>query len=677
MLFVSAQQDGQNMRKNWYFGTYGVSFESGVPVEKRNNPHFVRPAGCLSDPVTGKLLLYSDGKTAWNAKHREIRGGSSILPPGETYCNDVLIAPDPANRSKYYIFTVVRSFLYVAQVDMSLDNGNGAVVSAGGLLYSNVSYRIGITRYKRDNGWWLLAHGMNDNTCLAFLVHDKGIKPDPVITKTGYSGEIGFMVVSPLGNKVAMCPLGSRRAILQATFDQACGTFSNVNIMQSAELLNDVAFSPDGSKLYTITASEDGRYHRTIYQYGDFSTENVPGSINLVNEDSGAVKTHESIILGPDGKIYILTFHQYWLGYHTFTIIPKPNEKNCGFEDEAFRLNEAAAYNKFPTMIGDETPASKVPSKLTMNVSSSCIDKPIGFKKSNSNSYDSVRWQITGPGYYYTSEADQFSLLLPARGSYTVQLIGYDCIWNDTLTKIIRADSVVKPFLGTDTMICNEASLVLFSNVFAERYKWSDRSTQQSITVTDPGIYWVEIANGDCISGDTIEVKKYPGLWTALGDEYFICEDDDELVKLDAGEGFQEYRWTPTGDSTQWIIVRATGEYFVVVKDFRGCPGSDGTKVQRRCNVRLYFPDAFTPNANGLNDVYKPAGQDVTEFHIRIFNRWGGQVFSSDDLRIGWNGIAEGKYAPEGTYIYTCTYKGFQGKRIVEKSTKGKFTLIR
>ncbi len=103
---------------------------------------------------------------------------------------------------------------------------------------------------------------------------------------------------------------------------------------------------------------------------------------------------------------------------------------------------------------------------------------------------------------------------------------------------------------------------------------------------------------------------------------------------MDAGEGLVNYKWISTGDTTQWINVAMVGEYLVVVKDFRGCNGNDGTKVKRRCPVKVYFPNAFTPNGDGLNDYYEPLGKDVTAFEMTIYNSWGQLVFKTSSILI-------------------------------------------
>jgi gliding motility-associated-like protein len=69
------------------------------------------------------------------------------------------------------------------------------------------------------------------------------------------------------------------------------------------------------------------------------------------------------------------------------------------------------------------------------------------------------------------------------------------------------------------------------------------------------------------------------------------------------------------------------------------------------CNV--YVPNAFSPNEDGVNDVLEAqVGCTVTEFDLKIFNRWGQLVFASVNEETGWDGTSKGQLAPSSTYVY-------------------------
>jgi gliding motility-associated-like protein len=71
----------------------------------------------------------------------------------------------------------------------------------------------------------------------------------------------------------------------------------------------------------------------------------------------------------------------------------------------------------------------------------------------------------------------------------------------------------------------------------------------------------------------------------------------------------------------------------------------------------LYVPNAFTPNDDGQNDVFKVEGTSIRNFHMIIFNRWGQKVYESTNIERGWDGtLPNESFAQEGVYTYTIYY---------------------
>src|SRR5205085_10007113 len=71
-----------------------------------------------------------------------------------------------------------------------------------------------------------------------------------------------------------------------------------------------------------------------------------------------------------------------------------------------------------------------------------------------------------------------------------------------------------------------------------------------------------------------------------------------------------------------------------------------------------YIPDAFTPNSDGHNDLFRVRTGDVPQsFRMMIFNRYGEKVFETKDAQTGWNGTLGGNPAMTGAYVYTIVIK--------------------
>jgi len=90
---------------------------------------------------------------------------------------------------------------------------------------------------------------------------------------------------------------------------------------------------------------------------------------------------------------------------------------------------------------------------------------------------------------------------------------------------------------------------------------------------------------------------------------------------------------------------------------------------------RIFVPNAFTPNGDGLNDVWKVSALSVynavgngnLQFDVKIFDRWGALIFESNDINKGWDGMVNGKKADEGVYLYIINASGADGRKFYLK----------
>lgn len=82
--------------------------------------------------------------------------------------------------------------------------------------------------------------------------------------------------------------------------------------------------------------------------------------------------------------------------------------------------------------------------------------------------------------------------------------------------------------------------------------------------------------------------------------------------------------------------------------------------IMENCLV-FSMPSAFSPNGDGVNDVFKPVGSGIMDYSMQVFDRWGQLIFTSDDPAVGWDGTARGSPAPGGTYTWIVRYSGGEG----------------
>lgn len=191
-----------------------------------------------------------------------------------------------------------------------------------------------------------------------------------------------------------------------------------------------------------------------------------------------------------------------------------------------------------------------------------------------------------------------------------------------------------------------------------------------------PGNYWVKLTskfNGISYI-DSALVTNYALPVIGLGDTILLYAGSS--INLHAGGGFKEYTWS-TNSQDSIISVATQGNYWARVKDFNCCINSDSVYVK----VFEYFiPNAFTPNGDGLNDVFKVVGlYKNIKFKMYLYSRWGQLVYESDNIDQGWDGTSKGAYCEPGSYVWIVNV-GFLGQDIITQGDivlKGTVTLVR
>lgn len=168
---------------------------------------------------------------------------------------------------------------------------------------------------------------------------------------------------------------------------------------------------------------------------------------------------------------------------------------------------------------------------------------------------------------------------------------------------------------------------------------------------------YIDSVQGDIYKGQTIDVKSGTG-----GGSKSHWEIDKGLIRS-RNPGGVSINFTDTGSAYVKLVV--TNRF--------GCKDS----AEREMHVKgehIYIPNAFTPNGDGLNDLFKPVGTGIKSWHMEVYNRWGQLVFSGDERGEGWDGSFENLPVPDDAYTYLCEGSGFSGKRF---ALKGMITVLR
>ncbi|MEO8733862.1 MAG: gliding motility-associated C-terminal domain-containing protein, partial [Flavobacteriales bacterium] len=98
------------------------------------------------------------------------------------------------------------------------------------------------------------------------------------------------------------------------------------------------------------------------------------------------------------------------------------------------------------------------------------------------------------------------------------------------------------------------------------------------------------------------------------------------------------------------------------IMDTLGCVDTLVKIIHVAPEFNLYMPTAFTPDGDGINDIFGVVGTNIQSFHMRIFDRWGNQVFETEDPTKGWDGTINGHKPVTGVYTYMYRFLGPSGQ---------------
>lgn len=157
--------------------------------------------------------------------------------------------------------------------------------------------------------------------------------------------------------------------------------------------------------------------------------------------------------------------------------------------------------------------------------------------------------------------------------------------------------------------------------------------------------------------------------------EVTFCANPTNLA---AGETYDyEWRLTKSGEQTPFLTrhkestvyeFRESGSFLVQL--FVTPMGEQQSELITTITVSisnslLEMPNAFSPNGDGINDIYKAKSnhRSIVEFHAYIFNRWGQKIYDWTDINGGWDGTWHGKHVKDGTYFVLVKARGADGRK--------------
>ncbi len=277
--------------------------------------------------------------------------------------------------------------------------------------------------------------------------------------------------------------------------------------------------------------------------------------------------------------------------------------------------------------------------------------------------------------------------------TYTLSITSGDCILRDS----VFVDVVDKTEIeAIDVTVCLGDTAQLDVIGTADQFEWfpaeglSDPTIPNPVAVPTEDITYTVIASNSTCTPDTsdatINVDELPEvdlplLYTSINGSPIIFEIENTTAD-------QTFEWSPTTGLSctdcpnPSLNAVAAPEYSVTVTDiFTGCEKVLTTKIQQLDNCAeelIGMPNGFTPNGDGYNDelvIKYSSALIIDNYSLKIFDRWGGLLYESNDINERWDGKSGGQNVPAGVVIYFMEFPCHLDGRMIQK--KGDITIYR
>jgi len=252
---------------------------------------------------------------------------------------------------------------------------------------------------------------------------------------------------------------------------------------------------------------------------------------------------------------------------------------------------------------------------------------------------------------------------------------------SDASSSMVTFNPLPTPLYPPEDVIETCENEVVEINAYCDGcvYDWGGYDEPIYYSVNEAGVQTVEITNEyGCTSlfSYTIHVTSSPQI--TLDSLYQFCEGTAGVLSSGLNSTNMNIIWN-TNDTTALINVLETGEYSVYASNLCGSDETSTFVYFDECSCDIWAPNAFTPDNDGVNDVFVPIiGCDAESYQLNIFNRWGEVVFYSTNQGEVWTGcVHNGNYfSMDGVYAWEISYSS-ESDQLILHQERGHVVLIR
>jgi gliding motility-associated-like protein len=327
--------------------------------------------------------------------------------------------------------------------------------------------------------------------------------------------------------------------------------------------------------------------------------------------------------------------------------------------------------------------------KAEFSISDTCEGTPVNLSFKNEGVSINYKWLLNDQ----TISTDIYKALEElSHGDYQLQLIassafGCGTDQSTTIPFIIKPQPKIEHGIKNgcinETIQLNASQLDNIVRINSWHWQVNvDRYTQQNITINYPskGDYqiktWAQAENG--CNSDTLNSVVFINEAVAYAGRDTLILKNVPLKLNATGNG--NFTWSPSTGLDNPAINNPVAtlsddqEYVLTVVTPEGCIATDSLKIEVFKNSAVFVPTAFTPNGDGINDIFKPVYSGITKVHyFYIYNRWGNLVFKTNSPSQGWDGRFGSIISSSGTYVWILKAEDLAAKVY---TLKGTVTLI-
>lgn len=322
-----------------------------------------------------------------------------------------------------------------------------------------------------------------------------------------------------------------------------------------------------------------------------------------------------------------------------------------------------------------------IPTPMASNTSPVCINQLFNLSAGGGSQYS---W--AGPGGFISAlQSPTINGTALANGDYTVTVGPPGC--SATAITNVTVNSLPTPAIISANNkgcvpLCVTFTCAAGANI--QNYYWltGDGTQYGGISIANcyknAGNYTVGITvtdNNGCVGTATSLVNAYPIPIADFNPSPIrpVVNVDADVTFTDASHGatIAQWNWYFMNNATYQSTLQnpiftyydvGTYQAVLVVKSDHGCSDTIVKTIKVSEDYGIYVPDAFTPNGDGLNDVFQPKGFGITKYDLGVFDRWGEQIFQTNSFERGWDGTIKGITAKSDSYVWRIKLTNVSGE---------------